>query len=157
MVSYTTGQCDWYERCRNDWLGNAVSSSKHMWKIAEYHYNDVKMGAMASQITSLTIVYSIVYSRRRWRKASKLRVPGFCVGNSPMTGEFTTQMASYAKNCRFDHVIIQVCDLKRHLGNFKNWCFQLFTTRIAAVKYKHKYDFIEQEYLCIQIVQLSLW
>ena len=27
-----------------------------------FHYDDVKMGAMASQITSLTIVYSTVYS-----------------------------------------------------------------------------------------------
>ena len=26
------------------------------------HYNDVMMGAMASQITSLSIIYSIVYS-----------------------------------------------------------------------------------------------
>ena len=26
------------------------------------HYNDVKMGSMASQITSLTIIYSAVYS-----------------------------------------------------------------------------------------------
>ena len=29
--------------------------------IMSYHYNDVTMGAMASPITSLTIVYSIVY------------------------------------------------------------------------------------------------
>ena len=28
----------------------------------EIHYDDVKMGAMASQITSLTIVFSTVYS-----------------------------------------------------------------------------------------------
>ena len=33
-----------------------------------YHYNDVKMGAIASQITSLTIVYSIVYSDADQRK-----------------------------------------------------------------------------------------
>ena len=30
--------------------------------VLKNHYDDVKMGAMASQITSLTIVYSIVYS-----------------------------------------------------------------------------------------------
>ena len=40
------------------------------------HYNDVIMSAMASQITSLMIVYSIVYSRRRSKKTSKLRVTG---------------------------------------------------------------------------------
>ena len=36
--------------------------------------------------------------RRRSKKTSKLRVTGFCVGNSPGTGEFPAQMASYAEN-----------------------------------------------------------
>ena len=39
-----------------------------------HHWNDVIMSAMASQITSLAIVYSAVYSRRRSKKAPKLRV-----------------------------------------------------------------------------------
>ena len=51
------------------------------------HYSDVIMGAMASQIT-----------RRRSKKTSKLRVTGFCAGNSPVTGEFPAQMASNAEN-----------------------------------------------------------
>ena len=33
-----------------------------------YHYDDVIMGTMASQITSLTIVYSTVYSDADQRK-----------------------------------------------------------------------------------------
>ena len=45
------------------------------------HYNDVIMSAVASQITSLTIVYSTVYSRRRSKKTSKLSATGFCEGN----------------------------------------------------------------------------
>ena len=36
--------------------------------------------------------------RRRSKKTSKLRVTGFCVGNSRMTGEFYAQMASNAEN-----------------------------------------------------------
>ena len=36
--------------------------------------------------------------RRRWKKTSKLRVTGFCVGNSSGTGEFPAQMASSAEN-----------------------------------------------------------
>ena len=36
--------------------------------------------------------------RRRSKKTSKLRVTGFCEGNSPMTGEFPAQRASYAEN-----------------------------------------------------------
>ena len=56
-----------------------------------FHNNDVIMSAIASQITSLTIVYSTVYSVRRSKKISKLRVTGLCVGNSPVTGEFPAQ------------------------------------------------------------------
>ena len=36
--------------------------------------------------------------RRRSKKASKIRVTGLCVGNSPGTGEFPAQMASNAEN-----------------------------------------------------------
>ena len=40
------------------------------------------MGAIASQITSLTIVYSTIYSDADQRKTSKLRVTGLCAANS---------------------------------------------------------------------------
>ena len=42
----------------------------------------------------------------RSKKASKLRFTGLCVGNSPVTGEFPTQMASYLKMFPFDDVIM---------------------------------------------------
>ena len=61
------------------------------------HHNDVIMGAIASQITSLTIVHSSACSK----KTSKLRATGLCVGNSPGTGEFPAQMASNAENLSF--------------------------------------------------------
>ena len=48
-------------------------------KIQLVNYNDVIMSAMASQITSLTIVYSTVYSRRRSKKTSKLFFTGLGV------------------------------------------------------------------------------
>ena len=38
------------------------------------------------------------FFRRRSKKTSKLLVTGLCAGNSPGTGEFPAQMASYAKN-----------------------------------------------------------
>ena len=60
--------------------------------------NDVIMSTMASQITSLTIVYSTVYSGPDQRKTSKLRITGLCEGNSPMTGESRAQRASHAEN-----------------------------------------------------------
>ena len=62
------------------------------------HYNDVIMSAIAPQITNLTIVYSNVYSRRRSKKTSKLRVTGLCAGNKPVTGELSAQRASNAEN-----------------------------------------------------------
>ena len=62
------------------------------------HYNDVIMGAIASKITDLTIVYSIVYSDADQRKHQSSGVTGLCVGNSPGTGEFPAQTASNAEN-----------------------------------------------------------
>ena len=56
--------------------------------------------------------------RRKSKKTSKLRVTGLCAGNSPGTGEFPAQMASYAENVSiwwrhhemfpFDVVIMQM-------------------------------------------------
>ena len=62
------------------------------------HYNDVIMGAMASQITSLTIVYSAVFSDADQRKhqsaASLAFVRGIHRGpvNSPHKGPVTRKM-----------------------------------------------------------------
>ena len=55
------------------------------------------MGAMASQITSLTIAYSTVYSGADLRKHQSSASLAFA-GNSPVTGEFPAQMASNAEN-----------------------------------------------------------
>ena len=63
-------------------------------KLALDHYEDVIMSTMASQITSLKIVYSTVYSgadQRKHQSSASLalvRVPG----------EFPAQMASNAEN-----------------------------------------------------------
>ena len=55
------------------------------------------MGLMASQITSLTIVYSTVYPGADQKKI-KAPVTGLCAGNSLVAGEFPAQMASNAEN-----------------------------------------------------------
>ena len=72
------------------------------------HYGDLIMGMMASQITSINIVYLTVHNEQfrkentvfgcTSKKTSKLRVTGLCAGNSPGTGEFPAQMASNAEN-----------------------------------------------------------
>ena len=62
------------------------------------HYSGVIIGAMTSQIASLTIVYSAVYSGADQIKTSKLCVTGLCEGNSPVTGEFPAQRSSNEEN-----------------------------------------------------------
>ena len=56
------------------------------------------MGAIASQITSLTIVYSTVYSDADQGKHQSSASLAFVRGKSPGNGEFPAQMASYAEN-----------------------------------------------------------
>ena len=63
-----------------------------------YHYNDVVMSAMESQITSLTIVYSTVYSGADQRKHQSSASLAFVRGihrwpvNSPHKGPVTRKM-----------------------------------------------------------------
>ena len=71
------------------------------------HYSDVIMSTVESQITSLTIVYSTVYSDQR--KTSKLCVTGLCEVNSLVATEFPKQRASNKENVsiwRGNHVNI---------------------------------------------------
>ena len=93
--------------CRNltivPWATDPWSNSDYnMGHTRKCHYNDV---TIASQITSLTIVYSTVYSRCRYKKTSKIRVTGLFFGgggggggDSPVTGEFSPQRASNGEN-----------------------------------------------------------
>ena len=56
------------------------------------------MGSVASQITSLTIVYSVVYSGADQRKHHSPASLAISAGYSPGTGEFPALMASNAEN-----------------------------------------------------------
>ena len=62
------------------------------------HYNDVIITQMASQITSLNIVYSTVYSDADKKKP--IKAPGHwpLCGEFTGAGEFPAQRASYAEN-----------------------------------------------------------
>ena len=55
------------------------------------------MGAIATQITSLTVVHSIVYSDADQRNIKAPRHWPLC-GEFTGTGEFPAQRASYAEN-----------------------------------------------------------
>ena len=56
------------------------------------------MAAIASQITSLTIVFSTVYSDADQRKHQSSASLAFVQGIPGKTGEFPTQMASNGEN-----------------------------------------------------------
>ena len=83
--------------------------------MAHVHCSDVIIDTMASQITSLTIVYSTAYSGAHQRKKSKLRVTGLLRGihrgpvNSPHKWPVTPKMFP------FDDVIMhwRIC-VTRH-------------------------------------------
>ena len=63
------------------------------------HYNDFIMGSMASQITSLTTVYSALYSGADQRKHQSSVSLAFVRGiHRWLTVEFPAQMASNAEN-----------------------------------------------------------
>ena len=86
-------------------------------------YNDVIMGAIASEITSFTIVYSIVYSDAdQWKNQSSASL-------AFVPGEFPAQMASYAENVAIwwhHHALAQippfslqcVCYIKLYQTNY---------------------------------------
>ena len=105
---------------------------------AHVHYSDVIMSVMASQITSLTIVYSTVYSRCRSKKTSKLRVTGLFAGNSPVTGEFPAQRASNAENlmtssCRSRCWLPTHCHLNNRTSSIRwKWYHILHVCRLLC-------------------------
>ena len=95
---YNNASCSSYVLCQHLWY-----IFRLYWLIS---YSEDSMtqphrfitGPMASQITSLAIVYSTVYSRRKSKKTSKLCVTGLCAGNSPVTGQFPAQIATNTEN-----------------------------------------------------------
>ena len=137
-------------RCSNsitfDIVGISSISPLHRWDLnidtlsASLHYDDVIMGGIASQITSLTIVYSNRLFRRRSKKTSKLRVTGLCAGNSLGTGEFPAQMTSYVENVSiwWRHHAICRCPSTKYRAEFTNDNFaQYFWSDDALNSFSH--------------------
>ena len=77
------------------------------------------MGAIASQLTSLTIALLNRWFRRWSNETSKLRVTSLCEGNSPVTGEFPAQRASNAENVSIDDVIMSVWEIMFQENTFE--------------------------------------
>ena len=117
------------------------------------HYNDVIMGARASQITSLTIVYSIVHSDADQRKhqlsASLAFVRGIHRG---------PQVASYAENVsiwwRHHAFVLHVVwynwfDCCTQRFNSEQWVQHRFISTLRLCKFSrtwHRWRFITWEH-----------
>ena len=101
MARFRTGDEPWHQGDAESSLTikcqKQVLNGSRYWHLFN-QYTDVIMSTMVSQITSLTTVYSTVYSGTDYKKTPKLHVTGLCAGNSPVTGEFPAQRASNAKN-----------------------------------------------------------
>ena len=106
-----------YKFHRNMFIGDHFTTkhrSPNRRQVASLHYSDVIMGAMASKITSLTIVHSTVYSGADQRNIKALRHWPLCEGftgdrvNSPYKWPVTR------KTFPFDDVIM---DSKVHGAN----------------------------------------
>ena len=129
-----------------NWCFNKFGYAVHM---HPSHYNDVIMGAVASQITSLTIVYSIVYSdadhRKHQSSASLAFVRRIHRGpvNSPHKWPVTRKMLPFDDvimllifgalySCTIDLTI----DLMlKDLTNMRRPCHQEFRTLCMHISY----------------------
>ena len=119
-----------------------------------WHYNDVKMGAIASQITSLTIVYSIVYSDQRKHQSSA------SLASASRTGEFPAQMASNAEN-----VSISWRHRGPGRGESARWGVTIWATRspplvvrkfpVHVYKYTCTHNALKPADVCLRSVAIS--
>ena len=71
--------------------------------------------------------------RRRSKKTSKIRVPGLCTGNSPVTGEFPAQMASNAENVSIWWRHHATTDMQRHILSYP-WRAELWSGSIKYIQ-----------------------
>ena len=88
-------------------------------------YNKVIINAMASQITGISIVCTIVGTGPDQRKHQSSASLAFCAGNSPVTGEFPTQKASNVEN-------ISICWRYHALHHYHYILCRLSTTWLCA-------------------------
>ena len=96
--------------------------------------------------------YSIVYSRRRSRKTSKLRVTDLCAGNLPVTSEFPTQRASNAVNGSiwWRHYVAW---LQRDTGTLQ-WPYRYYIDNKHKLGMANVYEFASWR-MCV--VYIPLW
>ena len=88
------------------------------------HYSDVIMGAMRLK-SPASRLFTRPFIPAQINKTSKLRAAGLCGGNSPVTGEFPTQMTSNAELVsiwwRHQHIKMGL----HHAWGLTLWCIHI--------------------------------
>ena len=96
---------------------------RNVWISVQYSYSLQWRHNGRDGVSNLRRLHYLLkcWFRHRSKKTSKLRVTGLCVGNSPVTGEFSAQKSSNAENVSIwwrhhaTHVSLQVSrDLVGH-------------------------------------------
>ena len=89
-------------RIKLQWLLIIIgfSTIRSLWCnfVKQYHYSDVLMSTMPSQITGVSISCSTIFLRCSSKNTSKLRITGLCEGNPRVTGGLPSQRASNMEN-----------------------------------------------------------
>ena len=94
VVLRNNGKIDPYKQQQTQRSVNNMCTECLACTAYQLHYSDVIMTMMASQITSISIAYSTVFSGADKKKTPKLRATGLCEGYSLVTREFSAQRAS---------------------------------------------------------------
>ena len=143
LLCFHTAVCIYicYTSCRicyiyiNTTMNVNVTILIHTLNAKSIHYNDVIMTTMASQITSLTVVYSTVYSDADQRKHQSSASMAFVWGihwwpmNSPHKGPVMWKMFPFDDvimyyKC-YDEVVLDKCSKSRWLNNISPLLFAL--------------------------------
>ena len=125
-----------WSRTRNSMI-QCICSAESAMKVS-LHYNDVIMGKIASQITSLAIVYSTVYSdadqRKHQSSASLAFVRGIHRGpvNSPHKWPVTRKMFP------FDDVIMNIAKLHRPSRSRSSDHRKLYSNILTTIKHEEQ-------------------
>ena len=123
------------------------------------HDSDVIMSTMAFQITSLTIVYSTVYSDQR--KTSKLCVTGLCEANSLVASEFPKQRASITENvsiwrgyhANIDNSVASITSVRCYVPKIFNLCVYTYQFTKQSVQWlRLENGFHMQKHKCMTLM-----
>ena len=133
------------------------------WQLWEtlLHYNDAIMSAMTSQITSLTIAYSAVYSRRTSQKHQSSASLAFVSGiyrwpvNSPHKWPVMRQMFLFDDAImNYDDLVVGLCQSRER--QLDNKCVDQWFCHIKPIHVISNYKTFSHITWCFEIIS-SKW